>query len=108
MFKEHKISIDFVLTVGDNIYPNGSGKLFQRNFEEPFAGLLNDKVKFYATLGNHDVEAGLLDQLNYPLFNMNGSRYYSISRGNGLVDFFMLDSTDFGETQTTWLVNGLR
>jgi predicted phosphodiesterase len=109
MFREHKsTALDFVLTVGDNIYPNGSGKLFQRNFEEPFAGLLNEKVKFYATLGNHDVEAGLHDQLNYPLFNMNGSRYYSISRGNGLVDFFMLDSTDFGETQTTWLVNGLR
>lgn len=109
MLDAHKsLALDFVLTVGDNIYPNGAGRHFQKNFEEPFAGLLKERVKFYATLGNHDVEAGRQDQIAYPLFNMNGSSYYSISRGNGLVDFFMLDSTDFGVTQTTWLENGLR
>ncbi len=109
MYEKHKsLALDFVLTAGDNIYPNGAGRHFRKNFEEPFAALLNEKVKFYASLGNHDVEAGRLDQIKYPLFNMNGSSYYSISRGNGLVDFFMLDSTDFNDTQTTWLENGLR
>lgn len=109
MYETHKsLALDFVLTAGDNIYPNGAGRYFQKNFEEPFAQLLNEKVKFYATLGNHDVEAGRQDQLRYPLFNMNGSSYYSISRGNGLVDFFMLDSTAFDDTQTTWLENALR
>lgn len=100
--------LDFVLTVGDNIYPNGSGRLFQKHFEEPFAALLKDKVEFYATLGNHDVEAGRKDQIDYPLFHMNGSSYYMLSRGNGLVDFFMLDSTNFDTTQHTWLDNSLR
>jgi hypothetical protein len=109
MYEKHKsLALDFVLTAGDNIYPNGAGKYFRKNFEEPFAALLNERVKFYASLGNHDVEAGRLDQIKYPLFNMNGSSYYSLSRGNGLVDFFMLDSTDFNDTQTTWLENGLR
>ncbi|MFY9608061.1 MAG: metallophosphoesterase [Blastocatellia bacterium] len=109
MSESHKsLALDFVLTVGDNIYPNGAGRYFQKNFEEPFAALLRERVKFYATLGNHDVEEGRQHQMAYPLFNMNGSNYYSISRGNGLVDFFMLDSTDFGATQTTWLENGLR
>jgi len=104
----HKASLDLVLAVGDNIYPNGSARYFGKHFEEPFAGLLKEKVKFYAVLGNHDIEAGRTDQLNYPLFNMGGSNYYVISRGNGLVDFFMLDSTECNATQIAWLENSLR
>ena len=100
--------LDFVLGAGDNIYPNGSSRYFAKNFEQPFAGLIKDEVKFYTVLGNHDIEDGRQDQLNYPLFNMGGSNYYIISRGNGLVDFFMLDSTDFGNTQLSWLENSLR
>ena len=109
MFEAHKSAeLDLVLTVGDNIYPNGAGRLLEKNFEQPFAALLKEKVNFYATLGNHDIEEGRRDQCEYPLFNMKGSCYYSISRGNGLVEFFMLDSTDFHNTQYTWLENGLR
>ena len=109
MFEAHKaVPLDFALTVGDNIYPNGSGRLLRKNFEEPFAALLKEKVSFYATLGNHDVEEGRQDQINYPLFNMSGSNYYSFNRGNGLVEFFMLDSTAFGATQESWLTNALK
>ena len=100
--------LDLVVGAGDNIYPNGSGRYFARNFEQPFASLLKDNVKFYTVLGNHDVEDGRQDQLNYPLFNMGGANYYVISRGNGLADFFMLDSTDLGNTQISWLENSLR
>jgi 3',5'-cyclic AMP phosphodiesterase CpdA len=102
-----KSALDLVVAVGDNIYPNGSGRYFNKHFEEPFAGLLKERVKFYAVLGNHDVEEGRKDQVNYPLFNMGGSNYYSISRNNGLVDFFMLDSTDLSTTQLGWLENSL-
>jgi len=109
MLQEFKQSdFDFVLTVGDNIYPNGNAKYFAKHFEAPFAGLLQERVKFYGVLGNHDVEEGRKDQCNYSLFNMGGSAYYSISRGNGLIDFFMLDSTDFGAGQANWLEHGLR
>ena len=103
-----KSALDLVVAVGDNIYPNGSGRHFNKHFEEPFSGLLKERVKFYAVLGNHDVEEGRKDQVNYPLFNMGGSNYYSISRNNGLVDFFMLDSTDLSTTQLSWLENSLR
>jgi len=103
-----KAAFDLVLAVGDNIYPNGSARYFVKHFEEPFEGLLKERVKFYAVLGNHDVEEGRNDQLNYPLFNMGGSNYYLISRGNGLVDFFMLDSTAFDAGQATWLESSLR
>jgi hypothetical protein len=104
----HRSPFDLVLAVGDNIYPNGSARYFVPNFEKPFEGLLQERVKFYAVLGNHDVENGRKDQLNYPLFNMGGSNYYIISRGNGLVEFFMLDTTAFDATQATWLENSLR
>jgi len=109
MFETHqKTPVEFVLGAGDNIYPNGSSRYFAKNFEQPFAGLIKDEVKFYTTLGNHDIESGRQDQMHYPLFNMGGSNYYIISRGNGLVDFFMLDTTDFDNTQISWLENSLR
>lgn len=109
MLEAHRKSpLDLVLAVGDNIYPNGSGKYFVKHFEQPFEGLLKEHVKFYAVLGNHDVEEGRKDQLNYPLFNMGGSNYYTISRGNGFVDFFMLDSNAFDSGQANWLENSLR
>jgi predicted MPP superfamily phosphohydrolase len=109
MLETHTQSpFEFVLTTGDNIYQNGSGRHFVKKFEEPFAGLIKEQIPFYASLGNHDVEEGRQDQTNYPLFNMGGNNYYTISKGNGLVDFFMLDTTDFGLTQTSWLENALR
>jgi len=109
MFASHqRDSFDFIISAGDNIYPNGSGRYFGKNFEQPFSDLLKDRVKFYAVLGNHDVESGRKDQLEYPLFNMGGQSCYKIERGQGLAEFFMLDSTDFGATQTTWLENSLR
>jgi predicted MPP superfamily phosphohydrolase len=109
MFDTYKESaFEFILTTGDNIYQNGSGRHFAKKFEQPFAGLIKEQVPFYASLGNHDVEEGRQDQTSYPLFNMNGNNYYTISKGNGLVDFFMLDTTDFGLTQTSWLEQALR
>lgn len=109
MLEERKrTDFDFVLTCGDNIYPSGNPKHFAKHFEEPFAGLLQERVKFYAVLGNHDVEEGRKGQCNYSHFNMGGSCYYSFSRGNGLIEFFMLDSTDFDAAQMFWLETGLR
>ena len=46
---------DFVIAAGDNIYPSGEGRHFKTNFERPFSKLLQDRVPFYAVLGNHDV-----------------------------------------------------
>ena len=103
-----KSAFDFVLAAGDNIYPNGSGRYFGKKFEEPFSKLIDDKVNFYAVLGNHDIEDGRQDQVSYPLFNMSGKNYYTVSKGDGLVDFFMLDTTDFHQAQAFWLENALK
>lgn len=99
---------DFVIAAGDNVYPNGSGRYFDKNFEQPFAQFIKDRVNFYAVLGNHDVSEGRQDQCQYPLFNMGGQNYYKLERGNGLVEFFMLDSTDYGRTQANWLESSLK
>lgn len=109
MFAHHRRApFDFVLTAGDNIYPNGSGRLFGRNFEQPFADLIKDRISFYAALGNHDVYEGRQDQCLYPLFNMRGQSYYRLAKGDGLAEFFMIDSTDFDSAQAAWLESSLR
>jgi len=108
MVQNHKRTpLDFVIAAGDNIYPNGSGRYFAKHFEQPFAPLISDRVNFYAVLGNHDVEDGRQDQLQYQLFNMRGKNYYSIKQGDGLVELFMLDSTFFDNAQHAWVEQAL-
>src|SRR5262249_31676998 len=59
MYEIHqKTPFEFILTVGDNIYPNGNAKHFTPKFERPFEGFIKAQVPFYVTLGNHDVEEG--------------------------------------------------
>jgi 3',5'-cyclic AMP phosphodiesterase CpdA len=50
-------------------------------------------VQFYAVLGNHDIRRGAELQIHYPAWNMNGRRFYAFSKGDGLIEFFGLDST---------------
>jgi 3',5'-cyclic AMP phosphodiesterase CpdA len=108
MVQNHqRTPFDFVIAAGDNIYPNGSGRYFAKHFEQPFAPLISDRVNFYAVLGNHDVEDGRQDQLQYELFNMRGRNYYTLKQGDGLVELFMLDSTDFDNAQHAWVEQAL-
>ena len=102
-----KSSFDLVVASGDNIYPNGAARHFTKKFEQPFSELLKNQVKFHTVFGNHDVEDGRQDQRQYPLFNMEGQHYYTLRRGNGLVDFFMLDTTDYDLAQAGWFDNAL-
>lgn len=100
--------LDCVLTVGDNIYSTGSKQSYRPFFEVPYAGLLKDKVNFFATLGNHDVIEGRQDEIHYPLFNMDGREFYNLRRAQGLVEFFMLDVTNFTNQQLSWLEGVLK
>jgi predicted MPP superfamily phosphohydrolase len=100
--------LDFIIGVGDNIYPDGSSRHFLKKFEQPYSALLKERVNFHTVLGNHDVKDGREAQCSYPLFNMNGQCYYTLKKGDGLAEFFMLDSTDFDAAQTGWLEGALR
>ncbi len=92
---------DFVAMLGDNIYGGQRASDFKRKFEDPYGPLLEAKVKFYATLGNHDGT----NERYYKPFNMDGKRYYSFKRGD--VEFFALDSNYMDPEQVSWLRKGL-
>ena len=88
---------EFVLMMGDNLYGGEEPKDFEKKFAEPYKALLDDKVKFYASLGNHDLPL----QTNYANFNMNGKEYYRFKKGN--VAFYALNSNYMEKNQVEWL-----
>lgn len=102
-----RFDYDFVLMLGDNIYEGpATAEDYRRKFEEPYAPLLEDDVKFFAVLGNHDDPR----EVSYAPFNMHGERYYSfvppedpLTRLATRVEFFALDSTNLDRTQLAWL-----
>ena len=73
-----KFPFDFVVMLGDNIYPPHAADDYEKKFEDPYRPLLDAGVKFYAAIGNHDPST----ELNYPAFNMDGRRYYSFRRND--------------------------
>jgi predicted MPP superfamily phosphohydrolase len=93
---------EFVLMMGDNMYGSESPKDFEEKFFAVYKPLLDGKVKFYASLGNHDLAL----QANYEHFNMNGKEYYRFKKGN--VAFYALNSTYMDKKQLQWLQDQLR
>ena len=95
-----RLSFDFALLLGDNLYGSENPRDYNRKFEVPYKPLLAAGVKFYASLGNHDDP----NQRMYEHFNMNGERYYtfkpSLTAG---VRFFALDSNYMDPRQLEWL-----
>src|ERR1044072_6680812 len=43
---------EFAVMMGDNLYGGEKPRDFEEKFEQPYRGLLDAGVKFYATLGN--------------------------------------------------------
>ena len=92
---------EFVLMMGDNMYGGEKPKDFEKKFSEPYKQLLTDKVKFFASLGNHDQAL----QVNYEHFNMNGKEYYRFKKGD--VAFYALNSNYMDKKQVEWLESEL-
>jgi hypothetical protein len=88
---------DFALMMGDNLYGGESPQDFKTKFEDIYKVLLDDQVKFYATLGNHDTS----NQRFYAKFNMNGEEYYRFQKGN--VAFYSLNSNYMDARQIKWM-----
>lgn len=113
---------DFIITVGDNNYPDGAastidaniGKYFQ-DYIFPYVGSYgsgSDNNRFFPTLGNHDWYTPnaqpYLDYFTLP----NNERYYDFVWGP--LHFFALDSDENepdginrGSLQAAWLKEGL-
>lgn len=110
--------VDFVLTTGDNNYPNGAASTIDANIGQyysdfifPYSGSFGSTAtrnRFFPSLGNHDWESpGAMPYLNY--FTLPGNeRYYEFVQG--LVHFFAIDSDpnepdgiSAGSVQGQWL-----
>ena len=93
-----KYPFEFVIMSGDNLVGGQSAKDYAKKFEIPYKGLLDQGVKFYAALGNHDQS----NQVDYKLFNMNGKRYYTFKPKAG-IRMFALDTNYMDKEQLAWL-----
>ena len=118
----HALEPRFVITLGDNNYPNGAASTIDQNIGQHYHDYIHPYVgsygsgalvnRFFPCLGNHDwVATGALPYLNYFVLP-NNERYYSFRRGK--IDFFALDSDpaephgiDADSAQAAWLEAGL-
>jgi hypothetical protein len=92
---------EFVLMLGDNMYGGEKPADFKMKFEDIYKPLLDQKVTFYATLGNHDES----NQRFYDHFNMKGEEYYRLKKGN--VSFYSLNSNYMDKKQVKWFEDEL-
>jgi predicted phosphodiesterase len=92
---------EFVLLMGDNIYGSEKSADMKRKFEDIYKPIIEQDVKFYASLGNHDES----NQRFYELFNMKGEEYYRIQKGD--VSFYALNSNYMDKRQLKWLEDEL-
>ena len=88
---------EFVLLVGDNMYGGEKAADYKLKFENVYKPLLDQKIKFYAALGNHDES----NQRFYEFFNMEGQEYYHFKKGNA--SFYALNSNYMDKKQLDWL-----
>ncbi|HEX8338212.1 MAG TPA: metallophosphoesterase, partial [Pyrinomonadaceae bacterium] len=93
---------EFALLVGDNMYGSEKAADYKVKFEDVYRPLLDNKVKFYAALGNHDES----NQRFYNHFNMNGEEYYQFNKGP--VSFYALNSNYMDKKQIVWLEEKLK
>jgi acid phosphatase len=99
--QKHPYSL--VALAGDNIYNGGEMDRIEVAFEQPYAPLLQQGVRFQACLGNHDIRTENGDpQVRYANFNMKG-RYYTYREKE--VQFFVLDTNSNADwkDQMAWL-----
>jgi hypothetical protein len=80
---------DFVLTVGDNAYPDGSSAVLDRDIFGPFAAVMRGSAWFPA-LGNHDVKSEHGRPELDAFHSLGAERWYRFTWGNAGV--VVLDS----------------
>lgn len=88
---------EFVLMMGDNLYGSEKAVDYKRKFENVYKPLLDQKIKFYASLGNHDES----NERFYEFFNMEGQEFYHFKKGD--VSFYALNSNYMDKKQIDWL-----
>ncbi len=88
---------EFAIMLGDNMYGSERPQDYVSKFERPFKPMLDNKIPFYAALGNHDDP----NQRYYKHFGMGGKRFYTYQKKD--VRFFALDSNYMDQDQQKWI-----
>lgn len=101
---QQKFPFELVILVGDNLYGSERPQDFAQKFEIPYKPLIDRKVKFQASLGNHDDR----NQRFYKPFNMEGHYYYSFKSPKQNVKFFALETTYPEPDQIKWIEDDLK
>ncbi|KAG8096860.1 hypothetical protein GUJ93_ZPchr0013g36374 [Zizania palustris] len=95
-----KLSIDFVISTGDNFYENGLTGVDDQAFEESFTDIYTAtslQKPWYLVLGNHDYRGDAVAQLS-PVLRRIDERFIcmrSFIVNAEIVDFFFIDTTPF-------------
>jgi 3',5'-cyclic AMP phosphodiesterase CpdA len=81
----YKNEIDFVVTTGDNFYPNGVTNPKDEHFHLSFESIYRDisPINWYITLGNHDHRGSIQALKEYATLNKNWifpDSFYSFSK----------------------------
>lgn len=103
--------LQFIMLLGDNIYPNGDAlKYGEKKFTAFYKPLLNQGTEFMSLLGNHDISGPL--GVGFPTLWMSNQKenmrffkmpapYYDFTCGNA--HFFMLNTNRLKSSQRLWL-----
>lgn len=83
---------DFVLTVGDNAYPDGSAGVLDRDIFGPYAAAMRESAWFPA-LGNHDVKTDDAKPELDAFHSLGNERWYRFTWGNAAVVVLDSDSS---------------
>jgi len=101
------ITIDGIISVGDNIYPNGVSSIYDPQWNDNFENVYNleniKDIPWYVALGNHDYVLNDTAQIQYTFKSINNkwnmpNRYFKkIFEINDLekIVFYILDTTPY-------------
>ncbi|XP_078440980.1 purple acid phosphatase 4-like [Wolffia australiana] len=100
------LSVDFVVSTGDNFYDNGLTGVEDAAFIESFSGVYTAqslRKPWYSVLGNHDYRGDVLSQLSPLLREIDGRwtcmRSFVVDAETA--QFFFVDTTPFVESYWT-------
>jgi hypothetical protein len=112
-------AVDFILTAGDNVYPRGLEREYDRGLFRPFGALMH-RVALWPTLGNHDYgnEEGAPSRHTADAYFRNfvlprdpgRERFYSFRHGNAEFLAIDVEGTSFAPAsrQYRWIDATLR
>ncbi|KAL8490408.1 hypothetical protein ACS0TY_026057 [Phlomoides rotata] len=101
-----KMESDFIISTGDNFYPNGlsdeNDPAFYQSFTDIYKAPALQK-KWYSVLGNHDYRGDALAQSS-PILKQKDSRWFlmkSYVLNTDIAEFFFIDTTPFQDKYFT-------